>query len=133
HGRVRVAGAGLRAVPAAFGAVPSGWATLHGVFVPRRVRASLADYAAAARAGDRLAIAKQHVAIALLWTFGGGVSWYLPWLLGRFLLGFLAGAQRWFDRDGADHLPLFHRMLRWGALATLAWVGLRVPQSTEVY
>jgi uncharacterized protein len=35
---------------------------------------------------------------------------FYPSLVGRFLLGYVAGAQRWFDRDGADHLVLFRRL-----------------------
>jgi len=49
---------------------------------------------------------------------------YFPWLVGRFLIGYVAGTQRWFDHDGADHLALFRRMLRWGlagAIAGTAW------------
>jgi uncharacterized protein len=41
--------------------------------------------------------------------------WYVPWLLGRFLLGYAIGKARLFDRDGADHLPLFRKVLIWGA------------------
>lgn len=41
-------------------------------------------------------------------------AWYLPWLLGRFLLGYYAGRRGLFDRDGAAHLPLFRRLLSWG-------------------
>jgi uncharacterized protein len=41
-------------------------------------------------------------------------AWYLPWLLGRFLIGYYAGRRGLFDRDGADHLPLFRRLLAWG-------------------
>jgi uncharacterized protein len=36
---------------------------------------------------------------------------YFPWVVARFLVGFVAGDQGWFARDGADHLPLFRRML----------------------
>jgi uncharacterized protein len=41
---------------------------------------------------------------------------YLPWLLGRFLLGFVAGTQHWFDDDGAHRLPFFRRLLAFGLL-----------------
>lgn len=41
-------------------------------------------------------------------------AWYLPWLLGRFLLGYYAGRRRLFDGDGAAHLALFRRLLVWG-------------------
>jgi uncharacterized protein len=44
-------------------------------------------------------------------------------MLARFLLGLVAGARRWFDHDGADHLALFRKLLAGGALGTvIGWV-----------
>jgi uncharacterized protein len=40
---------------------------------------------------------------------------YFAWLVGNFLLGYVAGQLRWFEHDGKDHLPAFRRMF---------WVGL---------
>lgn len=54
-------------------------------------------------------------------------GWYPAWVLGRFLLGYYAGARRLFDGDGAAHLPLFRRLLAWGgplavAATAAAWL-----------
>jgi len=104
-------------IPTLVYALPAVWQTLeHLVFAAER-KDYIDQFAAAARSGDRLAILRAHVMLALFWMFGGGVAWYVPWLLGRFLFGFVAGAQRWFERDGADRLSLFHKLFAFGALA----------------
>jgi uncharacterized protein len=74
-----------------------------------------------------------HATLALLWTFGGAVAWYLPWLLGRFLVGFVAGAQHWFDGDGVDHARLFRRMLVVGAIGTAIRLGLDTAWMLQVF
>jgi uncharacterized protein len=43
------------------------------------------------------------------------VGWYPAWILGRFLIGYYAGVRGLLDGDGAAHLPLFRRLLLWGA------------------
>jgi uncharacterized protein len=106
-------------VPSIVYAVPGVREWLHGILFASPRQAYIQEYATAAKSGDRIAIMHAHATLALLWTFGGGVLWYLPWLLGRFLFGFVAGSQRWFDRDGADRLPLFHKLLGFGALAAI--------------
>jgi uncharacterized protein len=50
-------------------------------------------------------------------------GWYFLWLLGRFLLGYVAGARRWFEDDGAGHLVVFRRMALWGGVIALANAG----------
>jgi len=61
-------------------------------------------------------LAWEHARFALI--FNAQVSsWYLFWIVGRFLLGYIVGRRRWFDRDGADHLPVFRKLLWWGLAA----------------
>lgn len=56
----------------------------------------------------------------LLYFFSSVVAWYVPWLLGRFLLGYYAGRRRLFEGDGAAHLALFRRLLVWGLVCAAA-------------
>jgi uncharacterized protein len=49
---------------------------------------------------------------------------YYPSLVGRFLLGYAAGANRLFERDGADHLVLFRRLAIGGLAVGLPCVLL---------
>jgi uncharacterized protein len=58
----------------------------------------------------------------LLYFISPVAAWYLPWLLGRFLIGYYAGRRGLFDRDGVDHLPLFRRVLAWGLVCGAAGV-----------
>src|SRR3569833_2121766 len=61
-------------------------------------------------------LAWEHARFALI--FNAQVSsWYLFWIVGRFLLGYIVGRRRWFDRDGADHLAAFRKLLWWGLAA----------------
>jgi uncharacterized protein len=62
---------------------------------------------------DRAGLAWEHLRYALVWSTQIYV-WYFLWTLGRFLLGYVAGKLRWFDNDGADHLPVFRRLAAWG-------------------
>ncbi|HEY5926003.1 MAG TPA: DUF418 domain-containing protein [Kofleriaceae bacterium] len=64
---------------------------------------------AAAQHGDYLDTVHAHLVFALVWQAPMWIQFY-PSLVGRFLLGYVAGAQRWFERDGADHLVLFRRL-----------------------
>jgi uncharacterized protein len=59
-----------------------------------------------------------HFRVAIVWE-APIYLWYYPWLLGRFLVGYVAGTQRWFDQDGAQHLPMFRRFVLWGLVADL--------------
>jgi uncharacterized protein len=123
----------LTIVPAALYAIPQVAPWFQGLLFDRPRGAYIDDYAVAARSGDRIAIMHAHVMLALLWSFGGGVAWYLPWLLGRFLLGFIAGARHWFDHDGADHLALFRKMLVVGAIGTACGTALEVVEILRVF
>jgi uncharacterized protein len=48
---------------------------------------------------------------------------YFPWVVARFLVGFVAGTQGWFANDGADHLRLFRRLLGVAAPVGVAAAG----------
>jgi uncharacterized protein len=120
-------------IPAAIYAIPAVRPALHHLMFDSPPGKYIADYAAAAHSGDRLAILRTHAVLGVMWTLGGGVAWYLPWLLGRFLLGYVAGVQRWFERDGADHLGLFRKLLVFGALAALPATILHVLVDTGTF
>jgi uncharacterized protein len=128
-----IVAAALTILPAAVYAIPEIPQALHALWFDRPRAVYIADFAAAARSGDRIAILHAHATLALLWTLGGGVAWYLPWLLGRFLLGFVAGARRWFDHDGADHRTLFRTLLVTGALGTAIGMALQALELTGVF
>lgn len=66
-----------------------------------------------------------HFRVAIMWE-APIYLWYYPWLVGRFLVGYVAGTQRWFDDDGARHLPLFRRFVVWGIVADLPSAVLTV-------
>jgi uncharacterized protein len=118
-----IAAAVLTIIPALVYAIPEVAPAVHALLFDQPRAAYVDQFAAAARSGDRIAILRAHVAIALLWTLGSNAVWYLPWMLARFLLGLVAGARRWFDHDGADHLALFRKLLVAGALGTvIGWV-----------
>jgi uncharacterized protein len=58
----------------------------------------------------------EHARFALIWN-AQIWSWYFFWIVGRFLLGYIVGRRRWFERDGADHLPAFRKLFWWGLAA----------------
>jgi uncharacterized protein len=76
-------------------------------------------------------LAWEHLRYALVFTTNN-YAWYYFWTLGRFLLGYIAGARRWFEGDGARHLPVFRRLAAWGgaiaavtiAFKVLTWAGV---------
>lgn len=89
---------------------PSLQMTAMQVFVPpREFMPATARMAAALHDPDRTGLWWEHARYALIWVSAIWV-WYFLWTLGRFLIGYVAGARRWFDRDGADHLPGFRRV-----------------------
>jgi uncharacterized protein len=81
--------------------------TLHFLMFDHPPPYYVAQFGEAARAGDHLSVMYHHVVMALLWSFGGNWAWYFPWLVGRFLIGYVAGAKRWFERDNPE---VFRRM-----------------------
>ena len=50
--------------------------------------------------------------------------WFLPWILGHFLLGMAAGKRRWFENGGAAHRRAFRWMLAIGLVLALIGVAL---------
>jgi len=101
-------------IPALVMAIPAVSTAVLGVFMDRReFAAHTAQMAAALHGPEHAGLTWEHVRYALVWSaliYG----WYFFWLLGRFLLGYVAGTLHWFDNDAADHLPVFRRLVVWG-------------------
>jgi uncharacterized protein len=102
-------------------------ALMEAVFDPRRGAIYSLQLVSAIEGSDYGQVIRTHVIFALVWEVQI-YAWYYFWLLGRFLLGYVAGKQRWFDNDGAQHLPLFRRMLVWGVIAGAAATALPIIQ-----
>lgn len=77
---------------------------------PDSLAAFHAQMVDAIRGGDLPTRAIMH-ARQILYQVSPILAWYLPWVLGRFLLGFYAGRRQLLADGGAGHLPLFRRML----------------------
>src|SRR5689334_23203317 len=115
-------------------------ATMQVFLEPREFAEHTARMAAALHGEGRAGLAWEHLRYALVWSAQIYV-WYFLWVLGRFLLGYVAGKLRWFDRDGADHLPVFRRLAIWGggiaivttALTMLRWLGVFVPRELGLW
>jgi uncharacterized protein len=71
---------------------------------------------------DHLELLKVQATWAPYWIAGGWPQ-YFAWLVGNYLLGYIVGRRRWFEHDGADHLPAFRRLF---------WAGLVVGLGTWV-
>jgi uncharacterized protein len=80
---------------------------------PREVY--VVQFAAAVHAGDWLAIARENAVLGFVWGFAAW-AWYFPWLLGRFLIGYIVGAQQWFVGPRID---VFRKLLVVGLAITL--------------
>ena len=93
-----------------------------------RVRTST-KFADTVHGGDRLAISKLNAVMGSLWTLGGDVLWYVPWLLGRFLLGYVVGAKRWFE---GPRIAVFRKMLVVGVLVALPGLAIQILHIAEV-
>jgi uncharacterized protein len=120
-----VAAALLIATPTILYSIESLRPTLHTLLFAHPPPYYIQRFAAAVREGDRIAIIYHNIVMALLWGIGGNWLWYYPWLVGRFLLGYVAGAKRWFDRE-SDHLHIFHRMFVIGFAGTLPNLAVAV-------
>jgi uncharacterized protein len=101
----------LMFVPAAVYRLPGVWLHVFEMTLdPANLRLYNDQMIAAMHGFDYVTVMKEHVQFAWVWSAG---SWpqYLAWILGHFLLGYVAGTLRWFERDGAEHLPGFRRLL----------------------
>ena len=68
----------------------------------------------------------------LVYFIGPILLWFLPWILGHFLLGMAAGKRRLFEQDGANHLRLFRWLLVIGlALAVIGAAVMLVLRPTR--
>ena len=122
----------LTFVPLTVTLLPDVMITVASVFIePRDFGAYTKAMAEEIHSAPYTALIKDHVFYAVIWLTRI-YTWYFLWCLGRFLLGFLVGRLRWFDRDGADHLPQFRRLAGWGgaiaALVTAIQVADRVTK-----
>jgi uncharacterized protein len=88
-----------------------------------------ARFVAAITGHDLSARAVAHLEKALYYI-SPVAAWYLPWLFGRFLLGYYAGRRRLFEHDGAAHLPLFRRLLIGGLLCGAAGAPVLVLRTS---
>jgi uncharacterized protein len=87
-------------------------------FEPADFQRHFEELGAAIHAGSYVETMRVHAVFALVWQAPMFVQFY-PSLVGRFLLGYVAGAKRLFERDGADHLPVFRRMAIGGLVVGL--------------
>lgn len=102
-------------------------ATLSVFVEPREFTIATQRIAAVIQRPEHAGLSWEHIRYALVWA-ARIYAWYFLWVLGRFLLGYVAGTLRWFDDDGAHHLDVFRKLLRWGlgAAATAITAGLLV-------
>lgn len=131
--RTRVVwGAIFTFVPVLVWTLPAVRGAVMGVFLePREFAGYTERIAAAIRQPAHAGLAWEHIRYALVW---GTLLyfWYFLWVLGRFLLGYVAGKLRWFDNDGANHLAIFRRLLRWGVAVATGSTTLSVLERTGV-
>lgn len=107
-------------VPRLVMAVPSVGAAVRGALPHPHDHAALSAQMLAAVIGhDYPARMSAHLH-QVLYHVSPIAAWYVPWLLGRFLLGLYAGKRRLFDGDGVAHLPLFRRLLVLGLALGIA-------------
>jgi uncharacterized protein len=114
--RTRVAWAAiLTFVPTLLFALPR----MRGLFFPREwFVAQMHQFLAVLHGRSYRATLVEHPRFALVYV-APFVLAYFPWLVGRFLIGLVAGTQRWFDDDGAPRLRFFRRLLGYGLLCEL--------------
>ena len=120
-------------IPAVVYTIPEVRPAMHFLLFDRPPPRYIGEFLAAVKSGDRVDILRMNAVLGVMWTLGGSGAWYLPWLLVRFLLGFIAGSRRWFDKDGADNLPMFRKWLGIGALVALPAIVLQVLEMTKTF
>jgi uncharacterized protein len=116
-------------VPNIVYAIPGVRPAIHGLLFDHPRAHYLLEFSAAARGHDWLAMPKANATLGALWMLGGGVAWYVPWLLGRFLLGYVVGAKRWFE---GPRLDVFRKLLVVGILVALPGLALQILQQVKV-
>lgn len=79
---------------------------------------------AAIRGHDHGALVRAQAEYAIVFV-APFAAWYLPWLVGRFLVGHAAGQGPWF-RDPAAHQPFFRKLLAWSAGLGVAGTALHL-------
>lgn len=112
-------------------AVPSVQLAAIRVFIdpPKNGAGYLQDFLAAMHGSDYPAVMWNHVRFALAFEVPI-YAWYYPWLLGRFLLGYVAGTERWFEGDGAGHLARFRKLLVYGLIAGAAGTAMVIVEGS---
>jgi uncharacterized protein len=98
---------------------------------PRHFPAYTADMARAIHTAGHASLARAHATYALVWATRI-YAWYFLWVLGRFLLGLIAGQLRWFDSDGAGHLAVFRRLAIWCGAFAVAASAVRVLERLQI-
>jgi uncharacterized protein len=123
----------LTFVPFLVAAIPEvAGALVHVLVAPGFGARHFQAMAEAQQHGSYLQVMKAHLVFALVWEVPI-YGWYYFWLLGRFLIGYVAGVQQWFARDGADHLPLFRKLLVGGAVIASANIAVQVTSLLGVF
>jgi uncharacterized protein len=107
----------LAFVPVIIWQLPGIWQRELEVIMPAsEFRAALKHMAEVIASPSHAHLTWEHARLALIWE-AQLWGWYFFWILGRFLLGYIVGRRRWFERDGADHLPAFRKLFWWGLAA----------------
>ncbi|MDB4970247.1 MAG: hypothetical protein JWN44_5936 [Myxococcales bacterium] len=116
----------LTFIPAAIGAFPSVRSAAAGLLAnPSDLTRARQTFLTAIHVKRFWPVVSAHLHFALVYQAPFYFSYY-PWLVGRFLLGYVAGRQRWFEDDGARHLPLFRKLVLYGLVADVPGVALTI-------
>lgn len=137
--RVRlIAAIALILVPTVLFAIPAVYEHVFSLATTHEAMdAHLAAFAQAIHGSDHVELLKIQATWAPYWIAGAWPQ-YFAWLVGNYLLGYIVGRRRWFDNDGADHLPAFRRLFWAGLVVGLAtWavyvLEIRGPRSHSTF